>query len=361
MPYSIAIKRLFKGGFIALFGFMSTFWVEAGHAAAPLPAEVVGVPTAVDGDTLLFGIGKVSLKGLDAPEMKTARGPVARAAMDDLIAGKRVRCEIVERDHYKRLVGWCEVEVKGGVVDLSEAMIRSGYGFVYRQYAADRLALYDAAERMARDEGAGFWELSKKDSIPWPAWIQAIGSVIAIIFGVWFSNREHRRSMIFHNLNFNEEKRKSLYEEKKDLVKLGQTSSVVMPRLVDIRFSAKAILEYFEKDSPDLTSQQKNKDILENGIINIDHFYDGIDDIAIIGQASFNIQGALEVVKVYNKLIDYHKKNSLDLDEDARTSLQSFLNKAIDYIDTSLNLINSAIEDHPFVSPPPNIENPERL
>lgn len=63
----------------------------------------------VDGDTFkLQGQSRsIRIWGLDAPERDMAGGPVATAALRQLISGETVRCILHDIDRYRRLVGQC--------------------------------------------------------------------------------------------------------------------------------------------------------------------------------------------------------------------------------------------------------------
>lgn len=73
----------------------------------PTPVRLEGPARAWDGDTLEVAGYRVRLNGVDAPEMRgDARGPVARAEMDDILMGREVVCDISGKNR-DRLVGRC--------------------------------------------------------------------------------------------------------------------------------------------------------------------------------------------------------------------------------------------------------------
>ena len=73
---------------------------------------------------------KVRLHGIDAPEAKQAFGNVSKKALSDLIAGKTVSVEEVDRDRYGRVVG--RVTIAGKLVNAE--MVRTGLAWRYVQF-----------------------------------------------------------------------------------------------------------------------------------------------------------------------------------------------------------------------------------
>ena len=70
------------------------------------------------------------------------------AALEALIAGVKVRCEVVERDRHGRLVA--KVFSPNGV-DIGRRLVRAGWAVAYRQYSTD----YVDAEKEARKARRG--------------------------------------------------------------------------------------------------------------------------------------------------------------------------------------------------------------
>jgi len=128
--------------------------VACGFAQA---SEITGQASVIDGDTLAIRDERVRLHGIDAFEASQRCGgqpgwPCGRRAafaLEGLIGGRNVRCEIRGRDRYKRAIGVCFV----GSVDLNEALVRAGFALAYRRYSKD----YVAAEAAAKADGAGAW------------------------------------------------------------------------------------------------------------------------------------------------------------------------------------------------------------
>jgi micrococcal nuclease len=83
---------------------------------------LAGPAVAVDGDTLAVGAQRVRLWGIDAPELRTADGWRAKAAMVALLtrAGGQVTCEVKGLDRYGRTVARCST---AGAGDLAAALV----------------------------------------------------------------------------------------------------------------------------------------------------------------------------------------------------------------------------------------------
>ena len=120
---------------------------------------IYGNPSAVDGDTLDFGGGRVRLFGIDAPERtQTCQrasgawecGADATVLLASLIEGQRVQCEQRDTDRYGRPVAVCTA----GGIDLSEAMARTGFAIALEHFSAD----YVATVEQARTARLGIWE-----------------------------------------------------------------------------------------------------------------------------------------------------------------------------------------------------------
>lgn len=131
-----------------------------GNIAGPIQGRAM----ALDGDTLEVAGHRIRLRGLAAPEMTARHGPQARGAMDDLIREREVTCQPIERDCHNRVVARCSVphqlnEKTFMRDDLTEAMLRLGWGTHYRSFtkADAEFPAWDAAEREAREQRRGIW------------------------------------------------------------------------------------------------------------------------------------------------------------------------------------------------------------
>jgi micrococcal nuclease len=94
---------------------------------------------------------KVRLHGIDAPEAKQPFGNVSKQALSDLIAGKTVSVEEVDRDRYGRVVG--RVTIGGKLVNAEQ--VRAGLAWRYVQF--DRRNEFGGLEADARRQRRGLW------------------------------------------------------------------------------------------------------------------------------------------------------------------------------------------------------------
>lgn len=138
-------------GFVKKMGisaFLSAMLVLAPHVwAETFTAKVVGVS---DGDTVKVlteqscdtgkdcRSGKIQyrlrLAEIDTPEKKQPYGSKAKQALSDLVFGRMIKVEQIDKDRYGRLVANLYVDGKW----VNAEMVRSGSAWVYRQYAKHR-------------------------------------------------------------------------------------------------------------------------------------------------------------------------------------------------------------------------------
>ena len=121
-------------------------------------ANVVGVASVIDGDTIEIHGQRIRLHGIDAPEAsqlcelggKPWRcGQASANALAEYIGGRTVTCEPRARDRYGRLVAACSV----GGASISAWMVREGWAVAYRRYSQD----FVADEAAARAAKRGIW------------------------------------------------------------------------------------------------------------------------------------------------------------------------------------------------------------
>lgn len=134
--------------------------VEVAPLEALAPPALEGNGQAIDGDEIAIGDVIFRLDGIAAPLMTVPLGPEARVALQALIDGQRLTCDVLDRGgDTQHLSGVCHV----GEDDVAEAMLAGGMAAVYRQStnpdakARERAARYDAAETEARGRNLGIW------------------------------------------------------------------------------------------------------------------------------------------------------------------------------------------------------------
>lgn len=128
-------------------------------------AEQLKVVSISDGDTFT-GLDsqnrqvKVRLHGIDAPEKAQAFGNVSRKALGDLIEGKTVEAQQVDKDRYGRVVA--NVHISG--THVNRELVAKGLAWRYVQY--DKKGEFTQVEQAAKTARKGLWA----DEKPVPPW-----------------------------------------------------------------------------------------------------------------------------------------------------------------------------------------------
>ncbi len=113
----------------------------------------------IDGDSLFIDDREIRLSGIDAPEFlqvcydKNGKeyecGQKAKDMLEAL-AGKDIKCQVLEVDRYKREVAICFSKGK----NINEEMVKSGWAVAYTAYTKD----YVKEEAEAKLAKKGIWQ-----------------------------------------------------------------------------------------------------------------------------------------------------------------------------------------------------------
>jgi endonuclease YncB( thermonuclease family) len=125
----------------------------------PAQADIAGVASVIDADTIEIHGERIRLHGIDAPEssqtcldeagQKWRCGQRAALALQDLIGRRTVTCDERDVDRYRRIVSRCMV----GDVDINAWLVAQGWALAYRRYSLD----YVSSEAEARAAARGMW------------------------------------------------------------------------------------------------------------------------------------------------------------------------------------------------------------
>ena len=123
-------------------------------------ANLVGVASVIDGDTLEIHGQRIRLLGIDAPESpqycympdgkKWRCGQTAALKLDEFIGDKTVSCEKKGKDRYRRIVAVCSANG----VDLGAWLVENGWALAYERYSK----AYVEHQARARAAKAGIWQ-----------------------------------------------------------------------------------------------------------------------------------------------------------------------------------------------------------
>jgi endonuclease YncB( thermonuclease family) len=138
-----------------------------------LAAEpVTGKARIIDGDTIEVAGTRFRLKGIDAPERGQMCQDIRQQPFDcgatsvrtlvDLTKGKKVTCEAVRQDRFRRTIGICRLQ---SGLELNAEMVRQGQAVAFGR----SLRRYRAAEDEARLAHAGLWAGTFEEPACWRA------------------------------------------------------------------------------------------------------------------------------------------------------------------------------------------------
>ena len=152
MPFPNAMFGMLVMSLLLISPIAQTYAADASHQ------KLYPITKITDADSLRSGEIRIRLHGIDAPEMKQLCqdkegrsyrcGLQARTYLVTLIGkGAELACDHLDTDRYGRLVMRCYHQG----LDISAALVRSGWALAYRRYAKD----YIADEREAKARKAG--------------------------------------------------------------------------------------------------------------------------------------------------------------------------------------------------------------
>jgi endonuclease YncB( thermonuclease family) len=118
--------------------------------------SVTGAARVIDGDTIVVGVERVRLFGIDAPETaqtcvdaqgrRWGCGDSAANRLRQLISTREVKCEQRGRDDYGRLLGLCWANGR----EVNAALVREGMAWAFVKYASDYAGIEQEARRAKR-------------------------------------------------------------------------------------------------------------------------------------------------------------------------------------------------------------------
>ena len=120
---------------------------------------ILGKAIIIDGDTIHIGENKIRLHGIDAPEYRQTCtidkeiwncGVESKIALENFILKKRVNCEIIDVDQYRRFIGICFLENQ----NINQYMVRNGWAIAYRYYSLK----FVKDEEFAKKNKLGIWQ-----------------------------------------------------------------------------------------------------------------------------------------------------------------------------------------------------------
>ena len=123
-------------------------------AAIAVLSSISGPAHVLDGDTVVVGGITVRLKGVDAPELGTALGEIARSVMTAIVAGGELRCELTGEKTWRREVGFC---VTAGGVDINREIVQRGAALACPRYSV-RYVQYEQAAALAAQPRSSYCE-----------------------------------------------------------------------------------------------------------------------------------------------------------------------------------------------------------
>lgn len=135
-----------------------------------MAAELVGVASVIDGDTIEIQGERIRLNGIDAPESRQTCedasgapyrcGTVSANALAEWLAQSRpTRCEAKSRDRYRRWVALC---LRADGASVNRWLVQNGLALDWPRYSK---GAYAEAQTEAQAHGRGIWQ--GRFELPW--------------------------------------------------------------------------------------------------------------------------------------------------------------------------------------------------
>lgn len=117
--------------------------VTTARSTFPNGRTLVGFVDHVrDGDTIVVNGHPLRLNGIDAPELGSAEGRRARAAIIGIIGGQQLSCRLDGTRTHDRVVGVCTTPDGR---DIGAELVKSGFALDCRRYSGGRYATLEAS------------------------------------------------------------------------------------------------------------------------------------------------------------------------------------------------------------------------
>lgn len=112
-----------------------------------LACSIVGAASVVDGDTLYVAGNRIRLYGIDAMELDTMHGRVARAALTRIIGSDQVTCYLTGKQSHGRPIARCHTST---VPDLGAEMVKRGHALDCPHYSHGHYRTMEAPDARTR-------------------------------------------------------------------------------------------------------------------------------------------------------------------------------------------------------------------
>ena len=123
--------------------------------------ELTGKARIIDGDSLFIGKNEIRLFAIDAPEysqkcqdknnLEYNCGDIAKKFLRNLVKGKKLKCNIIKKDYYNRLLATCYI--KKNNLNINKKLISEGQATIFSNES-----LYFTTQEEAKNAKRGIWQ-----------------------------------------------------------------------------------------------------------------------------------------------------------------------------------------------------------